>query len=87
MGYFTVNPDRKPGAKTLIGIKRTLKENQARCVFSEPQFTPAVVESVVRGSNAKIGVLDPIGIDVEVGAGSYFIFLNAMADDFVDCLQ
>ncbi|MCK6262663.1 zinc ABC transporter substrate-binding protein ZnuA [Vibrio sp. ZSDE26] len=86
LGYFTVTPDRKPGAKTLIAIKTTLKEKQAKCVFSEPQFTPAVVESVTRGTNVHLGELDPIGIDIEVKAGSYFVFLNSMADNFIRCL-
>ncbi|MGF1695928.1 zinc ABC transporter substrate-binding protein ZnuA [Vibrio lamellibrachiae] len=87
LGYFTVSPDRKPGAKTLITIKNTLREKQAKCVFSEPQFTPAVVESVTRGSDVKLGELDPIGIEIEVQAGSYFVFLNQMADSFVECLS
>ena len=86
LGYFTISPDRKPGAKTLIRIKTTLREQQAKCVFSEPQFTPAVVESVTRGSNVNLGELDPIGIKINVAAGSYFVFLNALADSFVHCL-
>ncbi|MEZ8822805.1 zinc ABC transporter substrate-binding protein ZnuA [Vibrio amylolyticus] len=86
LGYFTVSPERKPGAKTLISIKNTLKEKQAVCVFSEPQFTPAVVESVTRGTGVHLGELDPIGIDIKVGSGSYFTFLNSMADSFTECL-
>ncbi|EGU37092.1 zinc ABC transporter-binding protein ZnuA [Vibrio sp. N418] len=86
LGHFTVSPDRKPGAKTLIRIRTALADKQAKCVFAEPQFTPAVVESVVRGSSAKVGVLDPIGSDVEVKAGSYFTFIDQMASDFVTCL-
>ncbi|NMU07189.1 metal ABC transporter solute-binding protein, Zn/Mn family, partial [Vibrio parahaemolyticus] len=42
MGYFTVSPERKPGAKTLIQIRQKLSGEDVACVFSEPQFTPAV---------------------------------------------
>ncbi|WP_295895924.1 zinc ABC transporter substrate-binding protein ZnuA [uncultured Vibrio sp.] len=87
LGYFTVSPERKPGAKTLITIKKTLKEQQAKCVFSEPQFTPAVVESVTRGTGVNLGELDPIGVGIEVKSGSYFTFLHFMADSFIDCLE
>lgn len=87
IGYFTVSPDRKPGAKTLIAIRKALAASQAKCVFSEPQFTPAVIQSVVRGSDAKIGELDPIGMDVEVKVGSYFTFKQEMADNVLDCLN
>ncbi|MFM2589265.1 zinc ABC transporter substrate-binding protein ZnuA [Vibrio sp. TBV020] len=86
LGYFTVSPDRKPGAKTLISIRKALANQNAMCVFSEPQFTPAVVESVTRGSDAKTGVLDPIGADVEVTVGAYFQFKQNLADSFSNCL-
>ncbi len=87
LGAFTVSPERKPGAKTLITIRKALAASKAACVFSEPQFTPAVVESVVRGSDAKIGVLDPIGTDVPVELGGYFNFKQGMADAFQNCLK
>ncbi|KOO16232.1 zinc ABC transporter substrate-binding protein [Vibrio xuii] len=87
LGYFTVSPDRKPGAKTLIAIRKALKNHNAQCVFSEPQFTPAVVESVTRGSQAKTGVLDPIGAEIEVVAGGYFKFKQNLADSFSQCLS
>ncbi|PMH41903.1 zinc ABC transporter substrate-binding protein [Vibrio sp. 10N.286.49.B3] len=87
LGYFTVNPDRKPGAKTLIKIRTELRSNSVACVFSEPQFTPAVIESVVRGSQVNIGQLDPIGIEIEVGKDSYFHFLKALSNSYYQCLS
>ncbi len=87
LGHFTVSPDRKPGAKTLIAIRKSLADNQAKCVFSEPQFQPAVIETVVRGSHAHIGVLDPLGTQVPVKAGSYFAFLHQLSDSYAQCLS
>ncbi|MEF1289556.1 zinc ABC transporter substrate-binding protein [Vibrio sp. M260118] len=86
LGHFTVSPERKPGAKTLIKIRKTLAENGARCVFSEPQYTPAVVQSVTRDSDAKIGILDPLGTDIEAVSGGYFKFKQSLADSFITCL-
>ncbi|MBF4301955.1 metal ABC transporter solute-binding protein, Zn/Mn family, partial [Vibrio anguillarum] len=74
--HFTVSPDRKPGAKTLITIKNSIINNEAKCVFSEPQFTPAVIDTVTRGTKVKTGVLDPLGADIKVKSGSYFELLN-----------
>ena len=34
LGHFTVSPERKPGAKTLISIKKTLAKQDVQCVFS-----------------------------------------------------
>ena len=87
LGHFTVSPERKPGAKTLISIKTTLKEKQIKCVFAEPQYTPAVIESVTRGTGTNIGRLDPLGTDIVVEDGSYFTFLHALSDSFTDCLS
>tara|TARA_Y100001956_G_scaffold80968_1_gene97309 strand:+ start:1701 stop:2591 length:891 start_codon:yes stop_codon:yes gene_type:complete len=87
LGHFTVSPDRKPGAKTLIKIRKALSSKKAECVFSEPQFTPAVIESVTRGSDARIGVLDPLGTDIPVEPGAYFLFRQNLADSFSNCLK
>ncbi|MEK6213328.1 MAG: zinc ABC transporter substrate-binding protein, partial [Vibrio fluvialis] len=87
LGHYTVSPVRKPGSKTLIAIRKSLAENQAKCVFSEPQFQPAVIETVVRGSHAHIGVLDPLGTQVPVKAGSYFAFLHQLSDSYAQCLS
>ncbi|EHJ9960456.1 TPA: zinc ABC transporter substrate-binding protein ZnuA [Vibrio parahaemolyticus] len=86
LGHFTVTPDRKPGAKTLIQIRKTLGAGNVVCVFSEPQFTPAVVESVMRGSDVVKGELDPLGSAIKVEPGSYFNLLGNMADSFAQCL-
>ncbi|UTZ40645.1 zinc ABC transporter substrate-binding protein ZnuA [Vibrio campbellii] len=87
MGHFTVSPDRKPGAKTLIHIRKTLGTGDVACVFSEPQFTPAVIESVMRGSDVNTGTLDPLGSDIDVKSGSYFEFLQGMSNSFCQCLS
>lgn len=87
IGHFTVSPERKPGAKTLISIRRSLTDNQVKCVFSEPQFQPAVIETVVRGSHVHIGVLDPLGSNIPVQSGSYFKFLDQLSNSFYSCLS
>ncbi len=87
LGEFTVSPERKPGAKTLIAIRKTLLATPGSCVFSEPQFTPAVVKSVTRGTDAKLGVLDPLGSTIENKPGGYFALLQGTANSFYDCFS
>ncbi|MCV5342854.1 zinc ABC transporter substrate-binding protein, partial [Escherichia coli] len=74
-------------AKTLIQIRQKLSGGDVACVFSEPQFTPAVVQSVMRGSDVAKGELDPLGSTIEAKPGSYFTFLNNMANSFEQCLN
>ncbi|MDV7103127.1 zinc ABC transporter substrate-binding protein [Vibrio sp. TH_r3] len=87
LGHFTLSPDRKPGAKTLIQIRSALRKGEVKCVFSEPQFEPAIIETVTRGSDVYIGVLDPLATDVELKKGGYFQFLTHLANDYVECLS
>jgi zinc transport system substrate-binding protein len=87
LGYFTVSPERKPGARTLIQIKQRLAKGDVHCVFSEPQYTPAVIETVVRGSNVNTGVLDPLASDIADQDGAYFAFLEQLANQFESCLK
>jgi len=87
LGHFTVDPDRRPGAKTLVSIRRSLQEKQAKCVFSEPQFSPAVVKSVVSGTEINIGTLDPMATEIAEEQGGYVRFLQELGQSFSKCLK
>ncbi|MGF1720701.1 zinc ABC transporter substrate-binding protein [Vibrio kyushuensis] len=87
LGRFTVDPERKTGAKKLMAIRTTLIEQNVQCVFTEPQFQPGVIESTVRGTSTKIGNLDPLGVDIEVHDGSYFEFLESISISLTNCLS
>ncbi len=87
LGHFTVEPDRRPGAKTLISIRRTLQDQQASCVFSEPQFSPSVINSVINGTEVKIGTLDPMATNIAEGKGGYVQFLEELGESFSKCLK
>ena len=86
-GAITVSPERKPGAQTVAHIREEVEEHQVECVFSEPQFSPAIVETLIDGTNVKTATLDPLGTDVELGADSYAQFLKGLADQYATCLK
>ncbi len=83
---ISVSPDRRPSARRLFEIRKLIAESGAVCVFSEPQFEPAVVATVVEGSDARTGVLDPLGADVAPGPDAYFVLMRALADSLRQCL-
>lgn len=86
-GYFTINPLIAPGAKKLAEIKQEIEEHKVQCLFAEPQFTPKVIETLQKGTDVKVGKLDPMGEKVSLGKGSYSAFLQQIADDFSVCLK
>ena len=87
LGHFTVNPEIQPGAQRLHEIRTQLVEQKATCVFAEPQFRPAVVEAVARGTSVRMGTLDPLGTSIKLGKTSYSAFLNQLANQYASCLK
>jgi len=87
LGHFTVNPEIQPGAQRLHQIRTQLVEQKATCVFAEPQFRPAVVESVARGTNVRMGTLDPLGTNIQLSKESYPAFLTQLANQYASCLK
>ena len=87
VGSVTIDPDRKPGAKGISEIRERVKKSGARCVFSEPQFESSLVQTIIEGTGAKTGVLDPLGSDIPEGPAAYFILLNNLADNLVAGLK
>lgn len=87
LGHFTVNPEIQPGAQRLHQIRTQLVEQKATCVFAEPQFRPAVVESVARGTSVRMGTLDPLGTNIQLSKESYPAFLAQLATQYASCLK
>ncbi|NUU68197.1 zinc ABC transporter substrate-binding protein ZnuA [Enterobacteriaceae bacterium BIT-l23] len=87
LGHFTVNPEIQPGAQRLHQIRTQLVEHKAECVFAEPQFRPAVIEAVARGTRVRMGTLDPLGTAVQLGKESYMQFLTGLAGQYTACLK
>jgi zinc transport system substrate-binding protein len=86
VGAITINPTQRPGARRLEEIQARLEQLDAACVFAEPQFEPALVDTLIEGTNARKGVLDPLGSAFEAGPGQYFQLMNGLADSLVACL-
>ncbi|ODL85349.1 zinc ABC transporter substrate-binding protein ZnuA [Serratia marcescens] len=87
LGHFTVNPEIQPGAQRLHQIRTQLVEQKAVCVFAEPQFRPAVINAVAKGTKVRSGTLDPLGAGIALGKDSYGKFLAQLSNQYVSCLK
>ncbi|MHC9212672.1 zinc ABC transporter substrate-binding protein ZnuA [Serratia marcescens] len=86
-GHFTVNPEIQPGAQRLHQIRTQLVEQKAVCVFAEPQFRPAVINAVAKGTKVRSGTLDPLGTGIALEKDSYGKFLTQLSNQYVSCLK
>jgi zinc transport system substrate-binding protein len=85
-GSISTHEARKPGAKRLSDIRAKLLSHDIRCVFAEPQFEPALIKTIIGGTPAKSGVLDPLGATLGAGPDMYFLLLHGLAKSLTDCL-
>jgi len=86
-GSITINPDLPPSVGRIQEIRNKIKELGAICVFSEPQFEPKIIRTVMEGTSAKTGVLDPLGASMTDGSELYFELIRGMAHSLKDCLS
>lgn len=86
VGAISVSPDRTPGARRLVEIRKSIKARGATCVFSEPQFRPSTVKVVLEGTGAHAGVLDPLGANLPPGKSQWFALMQGLADSLTACL-
>ncbi len=87
VGAFTLSPEYKPGARTLQTMRAQLQRGEVVCVFSEPEFSPALVDSVVKGLPVKRAELDPLAQHIALSADGYVRFLADLTERFATCLQ
>lgn len=87
LGSFTLSPERKPGGRTLQTIRQQLNSGEVVCVFSEPEYSPALVETVLQGTQARRGELDPMAIDIPLQHDGYLLYLHDMTERFKRCLS
>lgn len=86
-GAITVSPERQPGARRLREVRAKIEKLGAVCVFSEPQFPPKLVSTLVEKTKARTGTLDEVGVEVPEGPQHYAGLLRWNADNLVECLS
>jgi len=87
VGSITVSPETLPGAKRVKELREKIKSLNATCVFSEPQFEPKLIATVIESTSASIGVLDPLGVSIKAGPEMYFTLIRNMSKSLKNCLS
>ena len=87
IGSVTLSPEVPPGAQRIAALRRLILDFRTVCVFAEPNFDPAIVATLVEGTPARIGTLDPEASLLEEGPGLYRALLRDLAESFAACLS
>ena len=86
VGSVALEGDIASSPKQISFIKDKIKKLNASCVFQEPQFDSKLAKIVVEGTNAQIGTLDPLGVNISGKENFYIQLLKNMAKSLKECL-
>ena len=87
IGSVTMSAERRPGAKRVADIQARIRDLQVRCVFSEPRFQPALVETIIAGSAALPRRARPTGRGIAAGSRRLFPAPARTATSLHACLS
>ena len=85
-GSISMGDVSDPSPARIAEIHQTVEELDMTCVFSEPQFNPELVATVVDGTKARARVIDPLGTRLTLGADLYLNLLRNIAQTMASCL-
>lgn len=84
---LSLTPEHQPGAKRIAEIRAFIQEKGVKCVFSEPQYPDKYLDVLVEGTNAKTGVIDPLGSAIEPGPDLYDGLMGSIFTSIWECLS
>jgi len=87
VGSIVFQSEQMASAKHLRKVRQLIKDNRVLCVFSEPQFSPRKVKTVIQGTDVKTGLLDPLGADLSPGPELYNTLILNLAQSLKSCLE
>jgi zinc transport system substrate-binding protein len=85
-GAISLSDAADPSPARIAEIQERIKGEGINCVLAEPQFNPGLVATVLDGTDAATGVIDPLGADLDPGPALYPQLIRNMATTLAGCL-
>lgn len=85
-GAISIGDVSDPSPARIAEIQARIADEGIDCVLSEPQFNPGMVATVLNGTAAKTGILDPLGSDLEPGPALYPQLIKNLSSTLAGCL-
>ncbi|WP_120632071.1 zinc ABC transporter substrate-binding protein [Ruegeria sp. EL01] len=85
-GAISLSDASDPSPARIAEIQGRIRDEGIDCVLAEPQFNQGIIETVLDGTEANTGVIDPLGSDLEPGPALYPQLIQSMAKTLAECL-
>jgi zinc transport system substrate-binding protein len=83
-GAISISDASDPSPARIAEIRARIADEGINCVLAEPQFNAGLVATVLDGTEAKTGVLDPLGSDLAPGPALYPQLMRNLASTLVE---
>lgn len=87
VAYVVLNPGRQPSAKQIKNIRKQIKTQHVRCIFTEPQFSTPIMKTLTENLQLRISILDPLGAKDTYKPYGYIAMMEANVDKILACLK
>lgn len=77
----------EPGPARVAALRQVVAETAAVCLFTEPELSTALADTVFAEAGLRRGVLDPLGAGIAPGPGMYPALIEALSASAADCLM
>ncbi|WP_208354425.1 zinc ABC transporter substrate-binding protein [Pseudaestuariivita rosea] len=85
-GAISLSDATDPSPARVAEIQGRVRNEGTDCVLAEPQFNEGLVTTVLDGTDASTGVIDPLGVDLDPGPALYPQLIRNMARTLAECL-
>lgn len=85
-GAISLSDASDPSPARIAQIQARITAEGITCVLAEPQFNPGLVATVLDGTDAKTGILDPLGADLKPGPDMYPQLIRNLSTALAGCL-
>jgi zinc transport system substrate-binding protein len=84
-GAISLGDASDPSPARIAEIQTRIADEGITCVLAEPQFNPGLVATVLNGTEAKTGILDPLGSNLALGPDLYPDLISNLAATLAEC--
>jgi zinc transport system substrate-binding protein len=85
-GAISISDASDPSPARIAEIQARIRDEGIDCVLAEPQFNSGLIATVLEGTEANTGVIDPLSTELEPGPALYPQLLRNMANTLAECL-
>ncbi|MCI5040507.1 MAG: zinc ABC transporter substrate-binding protein [Donghicola eburneus] len=86
-GSIALGDAAAPGAAHLSELRHHIEDEGAKCIFAEPQHNAALAEQIADELGLSVGMLDPMGSELALGADLYPALIRQMATAIATCQE